>query len=182
MRKLNIHIPLAVGNDLAPYFKINREIRQITTSIIEYSENSEMQLHVTLLMGFLDDNSDINKLFEKLKCIAEKTYSFILKSGDVYLETLKNSYVFWDIQKNEQLINLRTDIYHSMKQTVELPEGNNKYSPHITLGHVINNHEEVRRYLNQISPSISIQAHAIEISDVGVKGTCNGYLEKFKLI
>ena len=98
---------------------------------VKYSLKSPA--HITLKMPFSYNEAKENLLVEKLKSFASGRNEFLLKIGTI--NTFGNRVVFLDVESNEHLIQLQTDLKHFCKRTLLLTDelSDRNFHPHMTL-------------------------------------------------
>lgn len=179
MRKINIHLTLD-ERGLAYCYEVNSRIRAITESVIEFGPGSPMIPHISLIMGQLRD--------DELRNISEITASAVGGEAPLaffvdapYLEDVRTRYIFSDVRDGDNFMRMKRKLHSSLDGKYLDVQTDYTEVAHLTLGHVENRKDEVRKYLGGVTAGFSIYSPAVEISDAGPKGTCINSLYKFLL-
>jgi hypothetical protein len=180
MRKINLHFAID-ARGTAYCERVNSGIRQITPSVIHFGEGSTMIPHISLIMGVLREGSSL----EDLIATAGESFSShrapIVRIGPPYLEDVRGRYVFSDILNAEDIVATRQRLAARVAGIHLDVQTDYTELPHLTLGHVEDRSEEIRRYLATVPVESEIACPAVEISDVGPKGTCINSIWKMAL-
>ena len=180
MAKINIHFTLDAQT--REYCRtINTEIRKLTNSIIIFDDNSPMIPHISLVMGELDPNYTIEHIASTIRNVSGylKPMTFCVLSP--YLETVRNRYIFSDIDTDTAFSSLKRQFHDLLNPKYVLAQNDYTEVPHITLGHVEEKQEKVREYLASVKTDFTFTSEHIEISEVGLKGTCINSLFLYRL-
>jgi hypothetical protein len=181
MRKINIHLALD-PRGLAYAREVNAGIRRITNSIIEFREASPMIPHVSLMMGELLEQATLEEVSRITREVASSQCALVLEVGNPYMESVKNRYVLSDVHAGEVYASLKKKLFALLKGTHLITESDETEKGHLTLGHVENHREEVQEYLRNVRAGFEMRCPAIEISDVGPRGTCVNSLFRLALL
>lgn len=180
MRKLNIH--LTVSPNVVSYCKdINRSVRKLTESVIDFEADPPMFPHISLIMGILDEKYNLDTLITEVKTKCTQFRPFTFRVLNPYLENVRNHYVFSDIVGNGDFTVLKQTLHSAFNGTYLHTESDYSEVPHITLAHINEKYEEVRQYLKGIVAGMECVCDCIEISDAGPKGTCSDSLFRLPL-
>jgi|ERR1035441_3088072 hypothetical protein len=180
MRKINIHLTLDKRATVYCY-EVNRGIRGITTSIIEFGPSAHMIPHISLIMGQMRDDAGLITIAKITQDAVSDESAIVFSVDPPYLEDVRNRYVFSDVRAGGAFENLRRKLHSLLNEKHLDVQTDYAEMPHLTLGHVDDHKDEVREYLRGVRAGFSICCPAVEISDAGPKGTCINSLYKFDL-
>jgi hypothetical protein len=179
-RKINLHLTVPeVARDYC--VAVNRGIRAITDSVIVFDKDSPMIPHVSLLMGQVDESTSIEEVAALTRGALDAVQPIKVYVHPPYLENVRNRYVFSDLEGGESLLELKQNLFELLGQKYLHSQSDYAEQTHLTLGHVEENRNEVRIYLNTIGAGFTFVSTSVEISDAGPKGTCINSLYTFSL-
>ena len=180
MRKLNIH--LTVSPNVASYCReINRGVRRLTESFIDFEAAPPMIPHISLIMGILAEKRSLDALITEVKSNCARFGPLTFQVLNPYLEDVRNHYVFSDIVGNSDYEALKQTLQSSLKGTYLEVQDDYTEAPHITLAHIVSENEKVKKYLNGVIANVVCVCDCIEISDAGPKGSCSNSLFRLPL-
>jgi len=180
MRKINIH--LTVDESALTYCReVNAGIRKITNSIIVFDDESPMIPHISVIMGKIDDNQTLSEIADVAGNLLSDWRPLIISVGPPYLENVRNRYVFSDLDGGQAFKKLKQEFHRALKARYLHVQTDYTDQAHLTLGHVEDKRDEVRRYLSQVQADFEFVSKELEISDAGPKGTCINSLFKYEI-
>ena len=180
MTKVNIHLTLD-GRAIDYCYKVNSAIRGITESIITFGPTNEMIPHISLIMGILIDDASLPMVAKLTREAVSNESIVVFNVEPPYLEDVRNRYVFSDVRTGNAFENLKRKLQSVLDGKYLNVQTDYTDRPHLTLGHIENKKDEVRDYLRGVPANFSVCCPAVEISNVGPKGTCISSLYKFDL-
>ena len=104
--KINIHFPLK-GHISNYCIDLNREIQKIVPSGIDFSPNSYQIPHLTLYMGFVQDEESYTAIMDEIFAYSRNMRSFTIKTTKPYVKKPKGNYVFIDTEQSADLIKIK---------------------------------------------------------------------------
>lgn len=171
MRKLNIHLTLS-QNVVCYCREMNRTVRKLTESVIDFEANPPMSPHISLIMGILDEKYDLDALIAKVRTQCARFRPLTFRVLRPYLENIRNHYVFSDVVGDDDFVVLKQTLHTALSGTYLHTKSDYSEAPHITLAHIEAKSTEVREYLSNVIADLECVCDSIEISDVGPKGSC----------
>lgn len=179
--KINIHIPIR-GEANRYCMEINKAVRQLTKSDIDFSPNSFHIPHITLYMGYVNSESDFDLAMEKIHQLTMSIPSTIIKLTKPYLKEPKKNYLFIDTNKTTELIKLKEEVKSVCNNIIEpLDWDVVGETPHITLAYIQNGFNQVNNLLSSFNRELTLDFNSIEISYCGPRGSCIGTIRAFEL-
>ena len=176
MRKINIH--LKVDDAVVAYARsVNAQVRAVTPSIVVFDDTSPMQPHITLAMGYLQDNVSVDDICVAVEMFAKSMSPLALSLSAPHV--LENGFVFSDVSPDNVSI-LKQNMTVLMADKLQDLKHADKGS-HLTLGWIEQAFEAVADRLKTYSNKLACTCRSIEISDAGPKGTCVKSLAVFPL-
>jgi hypothetical protein len=180
MRKINIH--LALDKPAIEYcMEVNAGIRSISDSVIVFDVNSPMIPHISLVMGTLLNDVDLLMIKKVVEEAASEFQPIQFHVFPPYLENVRTRYIFSDVEDGKGFVNLKNKLQQSLQDKYMCIQNDYSDQAHLTLGHIENNREEVKKHLHQIRANFDFLCTEIEFSDVGPKGTCINSLFRISL-
>lgn len=175
-KKIGINIPLfGISADVCK--QLNLMINQVQNSCVDFRDNGNSQPHVTITMGSIDFENDLETVIQYVKNQVSNLNRSPMRFGKPYCETLTKRYVFSDVIFNDQMIQFRNQTAKYMNQLYETPARVSEI-PHITLA-AYDDIVDINDYINNINvviPSCNIEA--VDISLAGDKGVKSSIIER----
>lgn len=181
LSKINIHLP--IRGEMQKYcIGLNQRIRTITETEIDLGPSSFKIPHLSLYMGFVDTETNFNRILEVLFDYSETLEPFFVSSASAYLKEPDKNYVFLGIDQIYEINVLKQEIRDRInKHIIPLDWDIMQEVPHITLGYINSNFVEVSNLLENHPRGPSWMADALEISFCGERGSCLGTIKAFEL-
>jgi hypothetical protein len=137
--------------------------------------------HVSLIMGVLRPGSALEDVIDAARAIFSDYPAPTVRIGPPYLEDIRGRYIFSDVLNADDIVAMRGRIADRVAGVHLEVQTDYTEQPHLTLGHVEDRSEEIRRYLATVPVEPEILCPAVEISDVGPKGACINSVWKMAL-
>lgn len=179
--KLNVHycLPQAVFDAV---IRLNQRIMEVAPSDISFAPKSFMLPHLTIYMGFCEDNHAIESTLEYFCRFVADLHPQKVSIGQPYLKHDRRNWVFTDIEPISRLIETKRlfstgteDFMTSLNWDVV------NEPPHVTLAYIRENHDLVEDLLkNWDGPDTAI-FDTVGISFAGARGSCLGHIKTVAL-
>ena len=178
--KVNIHISLR--GDIVKYcFGLNKEVQSITKSQVDFSPASFQIPHLTIEMGYVKTERDFKNLMNDISDFAKELSAFEVVPQKPYLSKPKRNYVFVDTDKDELILTIKEKAKEKFKEwIVPLEWDVSKATPHITVGYITDNYDQVEELIEDYTTGPNWIANTIEISYTGSRGSCIGTIRSFE--
>jgi 2'-5' RNA ligase len=180
MKKINIH--LVVNEEAYNYCReVNAEICKITHSEITFNDHSPMIPHLSLLRGDVKAKNAIQQVADLTQSVATEFESPQLRVHSPYIASHSGHYILSDISAEEPFQALRKTLFQQLTPQLITPQNSKTETPHLTLGYIQNQEQEVQSYLETVKAEFDFYSPAVEISEEGDRGTCINSLFRFNL-
>lgn len=177
--KVNIHI--ALFGEISRYcINLNKDIQKITKSLIDFRPASVQIPHLTIEMAYVKTEDSFKNLMKDLYDFATDLSPFEVQAQRPYFPRPQKDYLFVSTNRDELIIEIKRKAKRKFKDWVEpLGWDVSKEAPHITVGYITDKQKEVEHLIEQYPIGPRWVADTLEISYVGVKGSCLGTIRSF---
>jgi len=180
--KVNVHFPCR-GNFYFKSIELNKKILEITKSEVSFQASSFHIPHTTLYMGFVETFPNLMKTLEIVGEFAKAQKQLEIKLSKPYIKMPQNNWVFYDVMPVETIKLIKSDLREKIgKYMAPLSWDVVAETPHITIGYVKSNQDQVNKLLEQEQEGYIGTAEAVEVSFSGARGTCLGSIRTYELI
>ena len=178
--KINIHLPIR-GEMLEYCIELNKKVQELTNSGVDFSPKSFQIPHITLYMGFVRNEKDYSNMLDSVYEFSKQLEPFEIFPTFPYAKEPKNNYLFIDTEQTQKIIEIKKQLKEKVDKFIEpLNWDVVNETPHITVGYIKNNVQDINALFNETQLGPSFYADAVELSFGGPWGSCIGTIRTFE--
>jgi len=159
--------------------EVLKEVRRLNSIIvgdgfreIDFSDHSEPIPHITLLMGEIDNEEDLNGLIQTLERFSLHQPPIKYKISQPYLRPPSRNFIFVDTVPQKAFRLLRRKLHEALSDYIdcELHGGPDNVS-HITLGYAHRAYPGIGKLIKNAVSAGGV-ANTFQVAETGKRGTC----------
>jgi hypothetical protein len=178
--RLNINMALDSEVESAVLF-MNSIIVNTGFDNINFGKNGKHIPHITLLMGYVKNESSLHRIIERCESFASTYKPISYKISFPYWKLPSKNFIFVDTLPVEQFRNFRIKLYTRVGELVECQEHGRPENPsHITIGYSDAKNFQIHNIACNFNPPVGVGS-VIRLCRAGYLGTCTDIFHKISL-